>query len=86
MPGYCLGRAFWGQGYATEALQATTDYFFQTSGIQELWATHATANPASGRVMQKIGFVFTHTGCYHRLNGQEIPSLYYRLTPALKGL
>ncbi len=53
--GYCLGRAFWGQGIMPEALRAVADYLFDTAGIDRICAGHDVRNPNSGRVMEKAG-------------------------------
>ena len=53
--GYCLGRAFWGQGIMPEALRAVEDYLFDTAGMNRIMAGHDAANPKSGRVMAKAG-------------------------------
>jgi RimJ/RimL family protein N-acetyltransferase len=54
--GYWLGRPYWGEGYATEALVAFVK-FADTLGVLE--AGHFTDNPASGRVLEKAGFSYT---------------------------
>lgn len=54
--GYWLGRPFWGQGYATEAAQAIVR---EAEGLWPLTAAHYIDNPASGRVLEKAGFVYT---------------------------
>ena len=53
--GYCLGAPWWGQGIATEALQALLGYLFEEVGCETVIAVHAEENPASGRVMEKCG-------------------------------
>ncbi len=53
--GYWLGVPFWGQGYATEAAAALVDYGFRGLSLHKITASHFARNPASGRVMQKIG-------------------------------
>ncbi len=53
--GYWIGKPFWNQGYATEAALAVLDYGFSTLNLNRLYARHMSRNPASGRVMQKIG-------------------------------
>jgi [ribosomal protein S5]-alanine N-acetyltransferase len=53
--GYWIGRPYWGQGYCTEAAAAVADYGFESRGLKRIHAHHMTRNPASGRVMQKIG-------------------------------
>ena len=58
--GYWLGRAWWGRGYITEAAAAMVRYGFETLGLNRIEAHHLSRNPASGRVMQKLGM--THEG------------------------
>lgn len=55
--GYWVGRPFWSQGYTTEAAAAVLAYGFDTLGLHRIHAHHFARNPASGRVMQKIGMV-----------------------------
>jgi RimJ/RimL family protein N-acetyltransferase len=56
--GYWLGRPYWGAGFATEAARAVTDVAF---GLDRgpVNARHYVDNPASGRVLEKVGFVYT---------------------------
>ncbi|MFP4104524.1 MAG: GNAT family N-acetyltransferase [Phycisphaerae bacterium] len=53
--GYWIGVPFWGNGYCTEAAGAVVSFGFTSLGYTKLFATHLVGNPASGRVMQKIG-------------------------------
>ena len=53
--GFWIGRRFWGQGYATEALRAVLRVA-QALGHGEITAYHFHDNPASARVLQKLGF------------------------------
>lgn len=53
--GYWVGRPHWGQGYATEAADALVRWGFATLGLHRVNAAHLTRNPASGRVLAKIG-------------------------------
>ncbi|MGI9416762.1 MAG: GNAT family N-acetyltransferase [Geminicoccaceae bacterium] len=53
--GYALGRAFWGQGYATEAAMAMIDAA-RALGLGGLQAYSFVENPASARVLEKAGF------------------------------
>lgn len=81
-PGYCLGRAFWGKGYMTEALRAVVDYWFTRTDGSWLTCCHAKGNPASGAVMKKAGFVYDHEAQYHKFDGTPVDCLVYRLTRA----
>jgi ribosomal-protein-alanine N-acetyltransferase len=53
--GYSLSRAYWNQGYMTEALQTLLRYGFNDMKLNRIEAMHETANPASGAVMRKCG-------------------------------
>ncbi len=55
--GYWIGKPFWGLGYATEAVQALVAHAFDAEGFAYLMAGHFTDNPASERVIRKLGFV-----------------------------
>jgi RimJ/RimL family protein N-acetyltransferase len=53
--GYWIGKPYWGRGYATEAATALMEYGFRELGLNRIFAVHFRRNPASGRVMQKLG-------------------------------
>jgi len=59
--GYWLGKAYWGQGYVTEAARRVVQFGFEVVGLHRIFATHYAHNPASGRVMQKIGMQYEGT-------------------------
>ncbi len=59
-----LGVAYWGKGYATEALQAVIDYASTELGHDALQAGTRVTNPASRRVLEKCGFQWTGVGLY----------------------
>ncbi len=52
--GYWIAHAEWNRGYATEAAQATLAWAF-ADGWHRVEAMHLSRNPASGRVMEKLG-------------------------------
>ncbi len=56
--GYWIGKEQWGRGYVTEAAIAVRDFAFTALGLNRVQAHHMTRNPASGRVMQKLGMRF----------------------------
>ena len=56
--GYWIGVPFWGRGYASEAALEVMRYGFEELGLHRIFAQHFTRNPASGRVLQKIGMVY----------------------------
>lgn len=53
--GYWLGVDHWGKGYATEVASAVLRYGFDVLGLHRIEAGHYPRNPASGRVLLKIG-------------------------------
>jgi [ribosomal protein S5]-alanine N-acetyltransferase len=55
--GYWIGKPFWGNGYATEAAQALIEHAFAQNGFAFVVAGHFRDNPASARVIAKLGFV-----------------------------
>jgi len=50
---YCIGKRFWGRGYAGEALSALIRYTFENTDIVRLEAYHRAENIKSGRVLEK---------------------------------
>ena len=54
--GYWIGRPFWGQGYASEAVRLVVAFAFEDLGLRRLYAHVLAHNPASGRVLEKAGF------------------------------
>ncbi|MUK87872.1 GNAT family N-acetyltransferase [Ornithinibacillus sp. L9] len=52
---YWIGEEYWGNGYATEASKAMLDFAFHEKEYHKVFARHFNSNPASGRVLQKIG-------------------------------
>jgi ribosomal-protein-alanine N-acetyltransferase len=56
--GYWIGKPYWNQGYCTEAASAAVEYGFNALDLNRIGAIHFMRNPASGRVMQKIGMRF----------------------------
>ena len=55
--GYCFTDAAWGHGYATEAARALLRWAFDTLDLNRVQAEADTRNVASGRVLEKLGFV-----------------------------
>jgi RimJ/RimL family protein N-acetyltransferase len=78
--GYWIARAHWGRGFATEASFALID-IARTLGFAQLEGSHFVDNPASGRVLEKLGFkplgiTAPRMSC---ARGMEAPSRLLRL-------
>lgn len=52
---YWIGRNYWGNGFATEAARTIMDFGFFEINLNRIWAMAMVSNPASSRVMQKVG-------------------------------
>ena len=56
--GYRLGKPYWGNGYATEALRAVIAYLFEQTTVNRIDAVTWRENSASARVLEKAGMRF----------------------------
>jgi RimJ/RimL family protein N-acetyltransferase len=74
--GYTLAKAFWGQGYATEASRAVVHHAFDVLKLGRLVAIADPANTASVNVMKKLGMTFERVGHFY---GSEC--VLYALAP-----
>lgn len=52
---YWVGEEYWGNGYATEAAKVMLEFAFIEKQYHKLFARHFASNPASGRVLEKMG-------------------------------
>ena len=59
--GYYIARAQWGRGIATETGAVISAYGAGLVGQGQLRSGYFADNPASGRVLEKLGFVALHT-------------------------
>jgi len=78
--GYWIARGHWGQGFATEACTALLD-IARTLGLPRVHGAHFVDNPASGRVLEKLGFAPTgiiapRPSCGR---GEDVPARMMRL-------
>ena len=55
---FILGKAFWGQGYATEGGQASLHYGFEQLGLETIVGIVHPDHKASQRVLEKLGLEF----------------------------
>ena len=78
--GYWVGKPYWNQGICTEALELMIKHIRAVEDCKSLISSHFVDNPASGRVMQKCGFVPTGETCVDSdLSGMEKPMAVLRL-------
>lgn len=61
---YILGKSFWGQGFATEAAQASLTYGFETLAVERIIGIVHPENKASQRVLEKSGMRFIEEARY----------------------
>lgn len=78
--GYWLGRPYWGQGFATEALRTTIDRAFDATDADEVFASARVMNTGSRRVLEKCGFQHSGTGLVRSTSlGGAVAVDYFRL-------
>ena len=84
--GYWIGVPYWNRGYASEASRALLDFGFSQLALHRIQARHFLRNPASGRVMQKIGMTYEGTlrGAARKWDRFEDLALYAVLAPEWK--
>ena len=78
--GYWIGKPYWGQVYCTEAARAVVRYGFDVLRVNRIESRHFAGNPASGRVMQKLGM--SPEGCLRqhvRKEGEFVDMVLYGL-------
>jgi RimJ/RimL family protein N-acetyltransferase len=73
--GYWIGVPFWNPGYATEAASAIIEFGFSALGLNRIEAHHFTRNPASGRVLEKLGMTREGVRRGHVLKDDELEDL-----------
>ncbi len=54
--GYWIGRPYWGRGYATAGNRLILDFGFDVLALRRVIARPLLRNPASCRVLEKLGF------------------------------
>jgi [ribosomal protein S5]-alanine N-acetyltransferase len=86
--GFWLGRQWWGHGYATEASRAVVRHGFANPRLPAFSSAHFTDNPASARVLAKLGFEPVgrgHIACAARRNDVEVVTYWLDRQRALLG-
>ena len=78
--GYWIGKAFWNQGYATEALQRLIRHLFDTLGFHRVWASFHPDNLGSKRVLEKVGLSYAGVEtCAMPARGQSVVAPVFAL-------
>ena len=79
--GYWVAKPYWNKGICTEALRLMLDHIRETTDIKSFISGHFVDNPASGRVMEKCGFVPTGETCIdaNQYQGENRPIRVLRL-------
>ena len=79
--GYFIGKAYWRQGYASEALEAFLPLFFEAfPSLQDMRAEVFEDNPVSAHVLMKLGFQKVGPGsCQSVARLEPSPNWLYRL-------
>ena len=65
--GWRLARKFWGNGFATEAANASLAYAFNTLQLPQVYSFTSKVNKRSQAVMQRLGMINTNTNFDHPL-------------------
>ncbi|ALO67685.1 hypothetical protein AS189_15855 [Arthrobacter alpinus] len=78
--GYTFHRAYWGKGYASEAVAMLLSFGFTTLGFERITATCHPENQGSIRVLEKNGFSWEGRLRSHRLvRGKRRDSMLYSI-------
>jgi len=62
--GFHIASSHWRRGFAFEASQAVIGYSFGKLGVSSLFAGHNPKNSASGKLLEKLGFQYSHDEFY----------------------
>ena len=81
LAGYWIAKPYWNQGICTEALQLMIEHIKCTTSIKSVISGHFIDNQASGRVMEKCGFIATGETCIDpdQYQGKDRPIRVLRL-------
>ena len=79
--GYWYAREAWGKGYASEAAAATVHHALAVANHPLLISCYHNDNPASGRVLEKVGFVaIRQCANFSVAQNQSVPVTSMQLT------
>ncbi|MCL2226974.1 MAG: GNAT family N-acetyltransferase [Oscillospiraceae bacterium] len=70
--GYCIMKKYWNKGLTTEVVREILDFGTRELKQTKFFAMHAKENPASGKVLEKAGFVYFEDGEYDSFDGKRV--------------
>jgi len=76
--GYWIAHPYWGKGFATEATKLVMKEGFKTLKLHRIYSMHNPKNPASGRVMEKLGMKYEGLLREHDKKGKKYIDSVYR--------
>lgn len=69
--GYNIAKAYWNNGFTTEAGKVIIDFANNTLNINKFSCRHANENIASMKVMKKLGFIYSNNSSYESFSGKK---------------
>ncbi|MGP6140122.1 MULTISPECIES: GNAT family N-acetyltransferase [unclassified Jeotgalibaca] len=76
--GYALSRHYWGNGYMTEACGAILELAFEKLQLEKVYAMYDKDNPASGRLMRRLGMKKEGVARHNRIHkGKSVTDIFY---------
>lgn len=76
--GYWIGKPFWGKEYGTEAAKEIVRYGFEQLHLHRIYARAFAHNPASWKVMEKVGMTYEGTLREHVFRwGEYYDTVFY---------
>jgi ribosomal-protein-alanine N-acetyltransferase len=70
--GYNIMKKHWNRGFTTEAMAAILRFTADKLKIKRVLGGHAKCNPASGRVLEKLGFVYQKDSVQPHVDGKRV--------------
>ncbi len=81
--GFHISSKFWRKGYAFEAASEVINYAFVELNASSLFAGHNPLNQSSARLLNKLGFTYSHDE-YYPPTGLNHPSYFLNIEDHIK--
>ena len=79
--GYGIGSNYWNKGYMSEAVKVFIQYLLNEREFDTVLASCFIENPASKRVMEKVGMTYSHTNIAElEYLGKSRDLIYYKIS------